>query len=184
MSMWTINDSKWTYRLDFALYGIAVACMALLLALRAPVNLQWLVLMYVCAGVVAWTAIEYFLHRFVLHGLHPFSHWHEAHHAHPNAWICSSTLLSAGLIFLFVFAPAYLLLDLWRALALTLGVVVGYVMYATTHHALHHWRMPLGWLHKRKQWHALHHYCAQDACFGVTSTVWDQICGTTNTKEQ
>jgi sterol desaturase/sphingolipid hydroxylase (fatty acid hydroxylase superfamily) len=185
MGFWTINNSKWAYRLDFAIYGVAVIALAGVLVLRTPVGLQWLVLAYALAGLLAWTGVEYVLHRFVLHGLQPFTRWHEAHHERPVALICSSTFLSAGLIVLLVFLPAFWALEVWRASALTLGVVAGYVLYAATHHALHHWRMTSPWLQQRKLWHARHHHHAQGAvCFGVTNAVWDRVFGTAYPKEK
>ena len=49
------------------------------------------------AGAATWTFLEYVLHRFVLHGVAPFSDWHRQHHLRPLALICSPTVLSAAL---------------------------------------------------------------------------------------
>jgi hypothetical protein len=49
-------------------------------------------------GLVAWTLLEYALHRFVLHGLQPFRTWHAEHHRRPRALIGTPTILSATLI--------------------------------------------------------------------------------------
>jgi len=69
--------------------------------------------------------------------------------------------------------------DLWRASALTLGLLTGYLGYAITHHAIHHWRADNAWLKERKYWHALHHHSEQPGCYGVTSSVWDRVFGST-----
>jgi sterol desaturase/sphingolipid hydroxylase (fatty acid hydroxylase superfamily) len=128
------------------------------------------------AAAGRWSAIEYVLHRFVLHGLQPFRGWHEAHHDRPTALICAPTILSATLIFGLVFVPAWLIGELWRARALTLGVAAGYLADAITHHATHHWRGRSAWLQRRKRWHALHHHDKEShRCDGVTSTVWDDV---------
>ena len=186
MGFWTIDNSKWAYRLDFALYAVAVVALTLLLVLRTPEGLQWLVLAYTGTGLFIWSGVEYVLHRFVLHGMQPFARWHEAHHERPAALICSSTFLSAGLILLLVFLPAWWALEVWRASALTLGVVGGYVIYAATHHALHHWRVPGRWMQQRKLWHARHHHHHSEhaVCFGVTHAVWDRVFGTAYPKEK
>ncbi len=175
MGIWTIDDSKWAYCLDFALYGCAVLGLATLLT---PAGLQGPVVAYTAGGLVLWTGAEYLLHRFVLHGVQPFVRWHAAHHERPTAWICSSTLLSASLMIVVVFVPALVLWGLWRAIALTLGMSGGYVLYATMHHALHHWRLPGAWLRQRKLWHARHHHSGNAVCFGVTTALWDRVFGT------
>ena len=75
-----------------------------------------------------------------------------------------------------------LLLGEWPGNALTLGVLIGYLGYAITHHAMHHWKLNLGWLQRRKYWHAKHHHLMQPCCFGVSSGLWDQVFRTTGHK--
>ncbi|OIQ73314.1 fatty acid hydroxylase superfamily protein [mine drainage metagenome] len=130
-------------------------------------------------GLGGWTAIEYVLHRFVLHGLQPFRRWHLEHHRRPAALICTPTILSATLIVVLVFLPSLLLGNLWNACALTFGLLTGYLGYAITHHAVHHWHVDNAWLKKRKRWHALHHHSEQAGCYGVTSSFWDLVFGST-----
>tara|TARA_R110002074_G_scaffold90763_3_gene198817 strand:+ start:1632 stop:1898 length:267 start_codon:yes stop_codon:yes gene_type:complete len=75
-----------------------------------------------------------------------------------------------------VFLPALVLSgNLWRACALTLGVLVGYLFFSITHHAIHHWSADSAWLKQRKRWHAQHHVTRQSGCFGVTSAFWDHV---------
>jgi sterol desaturase/sphingolipid hydroxylase (fatty acid hydroxylase superfamily) len=60
--------------------------------------------------------------------------------------------------------------------AVTLGVVAGYLAYAVTHHATHHWRSGNPWLQRRKRRHALHHHDKTvPRCYGVTSAFWDHV---------
>jgi cyclopropane-fatty-acyl-phospholipid synthase len=117
------------------------------------------------------------LHRFVLHGLEPFLSWHAKHHERPMALMSTPTLLSTSLVALLVFLPAVLAAGFWRASALTLGVTAGYLAYALTHHATHHWRSSGPWMTRRKRWHARHHHMA--ACYGVSSSFWDRVFGST-----
>ncbi len=63
-----------------------------------------------------WIAVEYALHRFVLHGLRPFSKWHAEHHRSPAALICTPTWVSALLIAVFVVLPTLWLCDIWRGM--------------------------------------------------------------------
>lgn len=152
--------------------------LAVFLAVVAPPETRPTTAALTVLGVLGWSAIESALHRFVLHGLPPFRGWHVAHHDRPTALICAPTALSAALIGMFIFLPVLLLSDLWRACALTLGVVAGYLAYAVTHHATHHWRADSAWLQRRKRWHAWHHRRhGAPVCYGVTSEVWDHVIG-------
>ena len=182
MGLMTLEHSKAAYRADFALYASAVAGLATFLLVTSPQE-RWLAITtFALLGLLGWTAIEYGLHRFVLHGLPPFRRWHAAHHDRPQALICAPTLVSAALIASLVFLPALLLGDLWRACALTLGVLAGYLAYAVTHHATHHWRADNPWLQRRKRWHALHHHAGEPGCYGVTSPFWDHVFGSSRAR--
>jgi sterol desaturase/sphingolipid hydroxylase (fatty acid hydroxylase superfamily) len=129
----------------------------------------------VAAGLAVWTVIEYVTHRFVMHGLEPVRGWHAQHHRDTTALIGAPTLLSAALIFVLVFLPAMASTDKWRAAALTLGVLTGYLVYGITHHAIHQWETNNAWLRRRKQWHALHHRLGRRGCYGVTTSFWDHV---------
>ena len=179
MNLFKLEHSKSAYRADFALYGSAVVALTVFLLVAGPHAQRLGNMGFALAGLWGWTAIEYGLHRFVLHGLRPFRRWHAEHHRRPTARIYTSTILSATLIAILVFFPALLLSDLWRACALTLGLLTGYLGYTITHHAIHHWRTDNAWLKDRKRWHALHHHNSQPACYGVTSTFWDRVFGST-----
>lgn len=116
------------------------------------------------------------MHRFVLHGLAPFSRWHAQHHQRPAALICSPTVFSALLIATLVFAPVLLALGVAHGSAFSLGVLAGYLAYTVTHHATHLWRAQAGWLKRRKLSHTLHHHdVAQALCFGVSTSFWDHV---------
>ncbi len=178
MGMFTLEHSRAAYRADFILYGAAVVALASGALAAVPRAAGAQVAALVLAGLCGWSAIEYALHRFVLHGLAPFRQWHALHHERPAALICAPTILSAGLILGLVFVPAWLLGELWRACALSFGVVGGYLAYAVTHHATHHWRADNAWLKRRRRWHALHHHAGKPGYYGVTSILWDRALGT------
>lgn len=179
MRFFALEHSEAAYRADFVLYGAAIVLLAAYVLVASP-HQPWLQgAALTLAGLAGWTAIEYLLHRFVLHGLAPFRDWHGEHHQRPMALISAPTILSAALIATLVFLPALLAGGVYRAGALTLGVLSGYLAFAITHHATHHWRADSAWLARRKQWHALHHHAAQPACYGVTSAFWDHVFGST-----
>jgi sterol desaturase/sphingolipid hydroxylase (fatty acid hydroxylase superfamily) len=180
MHLLKLEHGRLAYWTDFALYGMAVVLMSAALVLRSPSEHRLVTLALAAVGLAMWTAIEYGLHRFVLHRLQPFRGWHEMHHERPTALICTPTLLSATLIATLVFAPAMALGGGWYACALTLGVSTGYLGYAVCHHGMHHWRADNAWLKRRKHWHALHHHTAQAGCYGVTTSVWDRVFASTH----
>ena len=176
MGIFSLEHGKWAYRADFALYGAAVVLLASVLVLDAPHSQRFAIVGTALVGLLGWSAIEYVLHRFVLHGVQPFQGWHAAHHERPAALISAPTVLSASLILILVFVPAWLLTDGWSASALTLGVLTGYLAYAVTHHATHHWRGKSAWLKRRKHLHALHHQRIKSpCCYGVTNAFWDNV---------
>ncbi len=170
MQIFKLERSKAAYRADLALYCIMMVALAAFLVVDGPRE-QWVAIAsFALAGLVSWPAIEYALHRFILHGLQPFRSWHEEHHRRPMAIIFTPTILSAALIAVLVFIPVLLAGGLWRACALSFGVLTGYLSYTITHHAVHHWRADSAWLKKRKRWHALHHHrIGQPGYDGVTS---------------
>ena len=175
MGLFRLEHSKLAYCADFASYAAAVVFISAWLLAAAPREQELTLGACTVVGIVGWTLLEYLLHRFVLHGLQPFRAWHEAHHDRPAALICTPTVLSAGLIVLLVYLPACWLIGMWPANAVTLGVLVGYMSYAVTHHMTHHWRSGNAWLGRRKRWHARHHHVRAPVCFGVTSGVWDWV---------
>lgn len=173
MGMLSLEHGKAAYRADFVLYACAVVGLATFLAVSIPGPMQAQSLALAVFGFIAWTGIEYSLHRFVLHGIEPFKSWHARHHHRPAARICMPTIFSASLIFVLAFVPAFALLGRWGACGFTLGVTTGYLAYGTTHHAVHNWRARGTWLTKRKQWHALHH--GGRGGYGVTTDFWDRL---------
>jgi hypothetical protein len=130
------------------------------------------------AGLVGWTGLEYLIHRFILHGVPPFRRWHAEHHARPTAFICAPTIFTALILGTLLFLPAWVVGNVWNASALTFGVLCGYVAYAATHHAIHHWQATGAWLRRRQRAHFIHHQAKSPCCFGVTNGIWDTACGT------
>jgi cyclopropane-fatty-acyl-phospholipid synthase len=178
MNPFALEHGRAACAADIAIYAAAVAILAGVLIgadAKAPrIELAALAL----AGLAGWTLVEYAMHRFVLHGIEPFRRWHALHHERPRALIGTPTILSALIFVVLAFLPALVLAGPWRAGALTLGLVAGYLAYTVMHHATHHWSGRIAWLNRRKRWHALHHHGARPACFGVTTGFWDRAFGT------
>lgn len=186
MSAINLEYSKLQYKVDFAFYAMLVLVLVAYLVVFS-VNNDWadnaLLALTLGVGLFSWSLIEYLIHRFVLHGVQPFKRWHLEHHARPTALIGAPTLLSSGLIFSLVFLPAWVLMSLQSAAALTLGILAGYLAYGAVHHGVHHWRVTSTWLKKRKLWHALHHHpstAKTPGRYGVSTSFWDRVFGTLN----
>ncbi|MGA8862905.1 MAG: sterol desaturase family protein [Gallionella sp.] len=178
MHIFTLEHSKAAYRADLALYGIIEAGLVASLIAGAPRGLGKELAVLAVAGLAGWTAIEYGMHRFLLHGVQPFKSWHEEHHLRPKAIIFTPTILSLAWQFALIYIPALLIGGPWRAAALTFGVLAGYLSYTITHHAVHHWHADSTWLKRRKRWHALHHHrTGKLGCYGVTTGFWDRLFG-------
>jgi sterol desaturase/sphingolipid hydroxylase (fatty acid hydroxylase superfamily) len=80
MNLFTLEHSKTAYQADLVFYSVAVVGVATWLMAGGP-RAQWVALaVCVLVGAAAWTAMEYGAHRFVLHGIRPFSRWHALHH--------------------------------------------------------------------------------------------------------
>ena len=176
--MFSLEHSKTAYWTDFVLYGLVIAGLTGALLVPEHGAERGRLIALAAIGLSAWSLVEYAMHRFILHGLEPFKSWHLKHHERPIALISAPTTLSASLIAGLVFFPALLVVGVWPAVAVTLGVTIGYLSYALCHHGTHHWKPRGKWLKDRKRWHAIHHKGSSGQCYGVTSMLWDRVFGT------
>jgi cyclopropane-fatty-acyl-phospholipid synthase len=174
MNPFALEQGPWSVRLDFAFYSAVVAALLVWAVHSPPAGGLWDALGWAVAGFVAWTLVEYLLHRFVLHGLRPFKGWHARHHNSPQALIATPTLLTAALFGALVLWPAMAWLPAGSAQALVLGVLAGYLVYITLHHALHH-APAARWLRQPRRWHALHHRPGERSRYGVSVPLWDHV---------
>ncbi len=136
------------------------------------------------AGLLFWTATEYFLHRFVFHFM-PRSEWgkrihfifHGVHHDYPKDAKrlvmppSASIPLATGFYFLFSLffkTPGY-------HYSFFAGFIVGYLIYDMLHYAMHHYNFKSALMKRVKQHHMLHHYADATKGFGVSSALWDEV---------
>jgi cyclopropane-fatty-acyl-phospholipid synthase len=191
MSLLSLEHSVAAYRFDFALYTLLCLGTAATLLAASPTGSGTTLLLWALGGVALWSLLEYLLHRFVLHGVAPFSRWHGEHHVRPQALIASPIALSLSLFMLLGALPAWWLLGAWPATALTLGLMTSYLLYGLTHHATHHhtapWIRHNPWISRRRVRHAMHHavhhiQARGEICkpchFGVSNSFWDVVFGT------
>jgi dihydroceramide fatty acyl 2-hydroxylase len=148
---------------------------------RTAAVFGWLLL-----GYVAWTLVEYWLHRVVFHfeperGLGARLHWmmHGVHHDHPNdplrLVMPPSASIPLGSLFALLFQLA---LPFGAACGLSAGFFAGYLAYDMTHFAVHH-RTPKGPVgRKLRELHMRHHFQDDTTGFGVSAPWWDYVFGT------
>ena len=193
MSLLSLEHSSTAYWADFGLYALLCMGSAATLLSAGPAGFDMALLLWVMSGIAVWSLLEYLLHRYVLHGIAPFSHWHAQHHLRPRALIASPITLSLSLFLTMGTLPAWWLLGIWPALALTLGLMISYLAYGLTHHATHHrspdWIRHSAWLSQRRICHAMHHAAHNieargEVCkpchFGVSSSIWDVVFGSSS----
>ncbi len=180
----TMRLSNWGYHADFFIYPALIVACATVTLWHAPLQAVEPSLAAVGAGLIAWTALEYALHRWLLHRVPPFSRLHALHHAHPAALIGTPTWLSAPL-FLALWAALALETSAFVAGGLVTGLMIGYLAYAAVHDAVHHRRArPGSWLYHAKLRHARHHRAEASSEFGVSSGIWDAVLHTTSRPSQ
>ena len=136
-------------------------------------------------GMFFWTMFEYIAHRFAFHWVSDNVKaqklvyiMHGNHHHYPRDRdrlfmppVPSIILASAifGLQYLFLRSNTY---------AFFPGFILGYLLYASMHYAIHAWNPPFKWMKPLWRNHHLHHYKDEHKGFGVSTTIWDRVFGT------
>jgi sterol desaturase/sphingolipid hydroxylase (fatty acid hydroxylase superfamily) len=169
--------TKFSYYLDFGIYPVLIVMLVLLKHEIAGPSLGWL--RWWVVGFVAWTLIEYWLHRLVFHGLLPaIARMHMLHHANPSAWIGVPVWYSL-VFFVAGGVPLVFLFGVEAGIGLTIGLLIGYTLYIGIHDAAHHRSSYLWpWFSRLRINHLRHHHQNAQAGFGVTSDFWDRLFGT------
>ncbi len=127
------------------------------------------------SGLLAWTFLEYGIHRFAFHGFLP--HWQ--HHELPTdpKYILAPLWLSAGTSLL-LWALISLSLGSWARGGLVLaGIIAGYLCYEGVHIRIHS-KAPGGpILRAMRKRHYYHHFADDHFCYGVVTPFWDRVFG-------
>lgn len=144
-------------------------------------SLSFLSLLFLC-GLFLWTALEYFLHRFVFHFSAKSKQMkrivfilHGNHHVEPNDVLRGlMPPLPAAVIALCVWAAYRFCFSAGEALSLLAGTLFGYLLYDYLHFSFHNmsFRFPL-WK-KLRNYHFKHH-AEPYHHFGVSSPLWDLL---------
>uniref|UniRef100_A0A182Q052 Fatty acid 2-hydroxylase n=1 Tax=Anopheles farauti TaxID=69004 RepID=A0A182Q052_9DIPT len=141
--------------------------------------------LHLVLGAVAWTLLEYSLHRWVFH-LDPKGnrflqtfHFliHGQHHKVPfDSYRLVFPVPPAILLTTIFYQPIYYVFPYPR---LTLaGGLIGYLIYDMIHYYLHYGSPSGGHLYHMKRYHYSHHFVHHDQGYGISSDIWDKLFGT------
>jgi len=136
-------------------------------------------------GMAFWTLFEYLAHRYAFHWIAESKRaqkfvyiMHGNHHHYPRDRErlfmppVPSIILASSL-----FGIQYLILG-QNVFTFFPGFILGYLLYASMHYAIHAWNPPFKWMKPLWRNHHLHHYKDEHKGFGVSSTIWDHVFGT------
>jgi hypothetical protein len=165
----------------------AYSLLVLVVALRGPRPGQ--ALGFFGAGILAWTVLEYFAHRWVLHGSFPdgpgvvqhflhtrFDPLHWEHHERPwdgehiNGRIRDTLPFAAALAVLSAPFPMY------TAPVFIAGLFQSYVVEEWVHHSVHYYHFRNPYFRYIKRHHLFHHSpIGAEVGYGLTSGMWDIV---------
>ncbi|MFM8806454.1 MAG: sterol desaturase family protein [Sphingomonadales bacterium] len=146
------------------------------------VSSLWL---YFLLGIFCWTFFEYIAHRFIFHWVPktPLATkivytMHGNHHHYPRDRQRLFMPPLPSILFATVLYGTFFLLMGPHALLFFPGFLLGYLLYASMHYAIHAWNPPFKWMKPLWRNHHLHHYKNEHHGFGVSSTLWDMVFDT------
>jgi sterol desaturase/sphingolipid hydroxylase (fatty acid hydroxylase superfamily) len=146
-------------------------------AWRAPQVPALSKLLAFAAGYLAFTFLEYVIHRFLLHRIGFLWREHVKHHVDPDAETLTPVHQSLG-VALVVGLPLFFALGPALASAAVAGGYVGFIAFRMLHDLMHVLEFAEGdLLLPLYRFHEGHHRDGEKN-FGVTTRLWDRVFGT------
>jgi 4-hydroxysphinganine ceramide fatty acyl 2-hydroxylase len=160
------------------------------LAFRSPH--PWIAGLFVAAAVPVWTLVEFFFHRYVLHGrfgpgkgiLRRFLHerldpLHWDHHDRPYDGRHINGAIGDLLGLFAVSAPLSFIAPIYTLPVLLAAVVLSYVAEEWIHHSTHFYDLRGPYFRYIKRHHGYHHTPAgTELGYGLTNGFWDWLFNT------
>jgi dihydroceramide fatty acyl 2-hydroxylase len=126
------------------------------------------------AGVLAWTFVEYVIHAWLSHTFKTFATpFHDAHHRDPHAVFT----IGAWIPIAFTWIGGFVLFGWSTGMIFYTGMAAGFVAYELVHYRIHFSKPRIALEKHLRSRHLVHHYCEPNACFGVTTELWDFVFG-------
>jgi sterol desaturase/sphingolipid hydroxylase (fatty acid hydroxylase superfamily) len=139
----------------------------------------------VLIGLLLWTLLEYFLHRYAFHRFGTvLRSTHPSHHASPRdlRFLFAQPLLVVGSSGILIGALWLLTGDWVTTIEVMAGIWAGYLYYESVHYRIH-FADRAGWcLRRQRRAHFRHHFDNPRRGFGVTSPLWDWVFRTTTSE--
>lgn len=165
----------------------AVALTLLLLALRKETRLISLGFFTLGAGL--WTALEYWAHRYILHGRFPdgpgafrhlchkfFDHLHLEHHKRPWDGNHVNGTIKDTLPFVVILGALSTLVSWHTGPLLIAGLVQAYIVEEWIHHSVHFCEFKGRYFQYIKRHHLYHHSPkGSNVGYGLTNGFWDVV---------
>lgn len=174
--------NKLTYTNAYSYYATYLM-LILFFCYHALHHVSWFgLLLSLLTGYMAWTFVEYLIHRFIFHweSSHPAIKLmrfiiHDVHHAYPRDVPRSITPLILSLPIAVILYVVFKLLLGTYVDGIFAGLLMGYVLYSVIHDSTHHFPMKYPVLNILKKHHMHHHYFDVSHNFAVSNPVWDVI---------
>jgi hypothetical protein len=167
----------------FAFSGIILPMLAIVVWTRLHVAVLFHAFL-LTMGWLTWTFLEYMLHRFWQHretAAHKrfMLQSHQNHHLHPTE--IRITAWQRLYMLLILMACCMLAAYLNNYFTYVTGLFVGLAGYMYLHKFLH--TKQASRVFKRLFRYHLYHHCKYpDTCFGISTTIWDDLLGTVPSK--
>lgn len=164
----------------FSMYLPVAAFMLYYSAAYHEFSIGRIVLLFL-GGLLAWSLMEYILHRFVFHFVAESPRakriiytMHGVHHEYPrDRERLFMPPVPSIIVASVIFTLLYLIMG-WQVLAFFPGFLIGYLSYGSMHYAIHAFTPPR-FLKALWRNHHLHHYKYPELGFGVSSVMWDHV---------
>jgi sterol desaturase/sphingolipid hydroxylase (fatty acid hydroxylase superfamily) len=146
---------------------------------------NWAIGLLFAVGLVAFTFVEYWVHRSVYH-MEPTTErkakfqytMHGVHHEYPkDKTRLALPPLLAGLVAAALFGIFFVLMG-EAAYAFFPGFIWGYAGYLIVHYCVHAYPPPKNFMKHLWINHSVHHYKEGEGVYGVSSPLWDYVFGT------
>lgn len=144
------------------------------------------------AGALFWTYLEYFAHRYVLHGVFPdgkglwrqflhryFDHLHWQHHARPWDGNHINGTIKDSFPFLALVGGLSLLAPFHTVPVFLAGTIQFYIFEEWVHHSVHFYNFENPYFRYIRKHHLFHHSAqGSEVAYGLSNGAWDVICQT------
>jgi sterol desaturase/sphingolipid hydroxylase (fatty acid hydroxylase superfamily) len=137
-------------------------------------------------GLFSWTFLEYLIHRFSFHytprgrvGMFYAYMIHGVHHAFPEddrRWLVPPVISVAISAVICLFLRWLFPVTYPPGLA---GGLAGYLVYDLSHYLMHRGPSRFEFFNRLRRRHMQHHYATPERWFGVSTSLWDYVFGTT-----